>query len=258
MKTTIKAEINLDGEVLKPDSDGYYYINLGAVNVENVSGIFYTGGNEVTRLVTDDETLVGDRVKNKRLFAEISHPVKPKWIEDGLISKDKAIQNKAKREWAKRTIELRQDRICAHIRSVDVIQTNIVDRLSGTKKILFKGWVKPMPPYGAQLLESFQNPNIATSFSIRGLAMPSVKFGRKTRDLILISTWDFVTSPGIPGSSDQGTMGYESDDKEDLIDILMVETNSETIEESSKRDFITCVKTLKTLPSSDNIIEDWK
>jgi hypothetical protein len=201
---TIRCTINVTGKTLVPDEDGFYYVNLGALNVENTSGIFYKADTSVLDLFSNPRSLVNKRIAGKKLFGEYKHPV----ITPELKAE---LDRGNSKPWLLRNIELDDDRFALQIREIDLIETDVVDRVTGLKKILIKGWVKPHGPYGYVVKESLEGKHTSASFSIRVIMRDDQANGRVERTILIVSTWDFVSSPGIEGSTDQHSVATELD-----------------------------------------------
>jgi hypothetical protein len=108
-------------------------------------------------------------------------------------------------------MDTRKNNVTHHIAQIELEQTDIVDRVSGLKKIIIWGWIIPHGDKKQILIDSLENPNMSTSFSMRSMVREVTRGMRKVRQVAILITWDFVSQPGIKGSSDWGTMGYECD-----------------------------------------------
>lgn len=202
------AEINPKGAKLEPDEDGYYFINLGALNVENTSGVFYEGPPDIISLFQDSTSGAAKKVKEKRLYGEYKHPDLSQFKGNN--------PQTGKPKWIYRQLRIDSDRHAVHIKNFKLLETDEVDRITGRRKILIKGNIKPYGPFKDVLEDSLENPHIDTCFSLRALAMERKENGRRIRRIFSVVTWDFVPAPGIPGSSDQHTSNVRPVGEEDL------------------------------------------
>ena len=190
----------------KPDKDGYYYVNVGALNVANTSGVFYEAPEVVLELFKSTSIAV-KRLRERRLYGESKHPN---------LENHKGNNAAGIPKWIVRQTHIDSDRHAIHIRSFDLFETDITDTITGKKKILIKAWLKPYGPYGPVVQESFDNPNMDTCFSLRAVAIERMEQGRRIRRITSAVTWDFVPAPGIPGSSSQHSDNFRAVTEEDM------------------------------------------
>lgn len=165
---------------LKPDADGYYTVVLGALDVFNSSGAYYPEAS-AKHLFQQSASLMR-RIASGNLRGEYGHP-RP---QPGMTSDD----------WVNRVRDIYEPNVCMHIRKVTVDYTTFRNK-QGQPVITIVGEVRPSGPQGPALKEQFENPHEDVCFSIRSLTNDDFQFGRVTKHLKLIVTWDYVNEPGL-------------------------------------------------------------
>jgi hypothetical protein len=168
---------------LTKDADGYYYVTLGALNVYNEAGDFYLEDG-VAAMIASDQHILGKALKGGYLKGEAGHP-----MMDNTMTKT---------QFLTRNFKVLHDRVSHHIKSVELIPSNIPSGMPGKgNTILIKGWVKPDGPFGDQLQKSLDDPNQNTAFSIRSFTSDTIIGGVNIKKINAIITWDWVMQPGI-------------------------------------------------------------
>lgn len=173
--TATKLSANKRG-VLSPDANGYYDICLGALNVFNSAGEYYTlkGAEELFQ----QSSSFMRRIANGCLKSEVDHP--------------KPTPSMSDEDFLRRILSIDGNNVCAHIKEVRLEPVGGKDGL-----VLIMGKVKPAGPKGQPLKEAFENPDENVCFSIRALTK-DYRVGRTNyRVLHHIETFDWVTEPGI-------------------------------------------------------------
>jgi len=176
------------------DEDGYYQVNLGAVNTYNNSGVFYKMSNLQYHL--SPESILGFRIQEGILKAEHDHP---------------DFNNLNQRDLVERIALLHPDRICGHIRKIQFTNTGRTER--GWEKYpiyTVSGWIKPEGPYGQYLEEYLSNPNENVALSVRTMVHESNIGNIRVRDILEFSTWDYVHENGVTGSTQWHSVGIEN------------------------------------------------
>lgn len=177
---TALAGTNKTGLIPQLDN-GYYLVVLGAMNIYNSAGEYYAAAH--ARKVFDESGDFQRKVRSGALYAENGHPV----YETGMSD----IQYKT------RLLEIRESRICAHIRRVYLDDKNIVDR-NGSKVVAILGEVRPDGELGYVLENALKNKDRNLAFSIRSFtAIDYSHNGRRTKHIKMVTTFDFVGEPGI-------------------------------------------------------------
>lgn len=167
--------------LIKPDSDGYYRVVLGALNVYNSSGEYYA--YEGAKHLFERSSSLMRRVARGALRSENGHP---KWLPG--MSED---------EYARRIMQIYEERVCAHIRQVDLVFDKYKDD-KGRRIIGIEGLVRPDGELGYVLENALKNPHHNVAFSIRSFTENIRSYTGVTKILKSIITWDLVTEPGIP------------------------------------------------------------
>lgn len=189
------AALNKKG-MMKKDSNGYYEICLGALNVFNSAGDYYTlsGAEELFK----DQAILMRRIKSGNLKAEEGHPKrKPGESVDDFVS---------------RALRIEETNVCAHIAEVRLVQGYGKSLgIPGLEKAVgIIGLVKPSGPMGPPLKESFDNPMEEVNFSIRSTTKDYVERGQNYKVLTSVITWDHITEPGIKIATKFNTLSTES------------------------------------------------
>ena len=171
-------------KVLVKDADGYRDIILGALNVYNTRGDFYKYTAKAARLLADGSELFA-RISSG-LFSEEDHPP----FARGMTTRDFIVRN----------LRIEKTEICATIKDIRVVKTDMYDRGCSEPIYLIYGKVKPTGPYGPALESDFNNPSNNVAFSIRSFTIDTDLIGapgKKVKELDEIITWDRVPRPGI-------------------------------------------------------------
>lgn len=166
--------------ILKPDTNGYYRVPLGQLNVFNTSGEYYTyeGSKE---LFTKQSALMR-RLSSGCLKGEEGHPSQ--------------LPGESSEDFARRCCSIEPKNVSHHIASVELDFNNVKDA-NGRPVIAIMGEVKPTGAYGDALQRSFDNPREDVCFSIRAFSSRKVIGGVVHWTLKEIITWDRVVEPGI-------------------------------------------------------------
>jgi len=185
---------------VKKDDDGYYYLTLGAFNVHNSAGDFYTDKG-IREMFNDKASTLMRRINGRYLKAELNHPK----FENGMT----------REQFIQRNLNILEERVCAHIKSIELVDTDIPSGLQGHGNVIMvKGWVKPMGTYGAQLKEQLDDPNVNVAFSVRSFTNDTINpnTGRYIKTIFQIITYDWVPEPGISHANKFDTVSAETYD----------------------------------------------
>lgn len=185
---------------LKPDADGYYTVVLGALDVYNSTGAYYPEAS-AKHLFQKSASLMR-RIASGNLRGEYGHP-RP---QPGMSTDD----------WVNRVRDIYEPNVCMHIRKVTVDYTSFRNE-RGQPVITIVGEVKPSGPKGPALKESLDNPHEDVCFSIRSLTNDDFQFGRVTKHIKLIVTWDYVNEPGLAQAHKWNSPALESHDKDTMV-----------------------------------------
>jgi len=250
-------DINIGGQTIKPDADGYYKLRAGALNTVNNSGIFYRVTEDVMSLFTKNSMAI-KKIRHKRLYGEMNHPEPTEAMK--LQMKREGNQN----AFLKRQLAIEPSNLTHHIRSFELFETNEVDRMTGLKKIIVYVEIKPYGPHKQMVIDALNDKDMAFSLSMRSMVLEQKVNGRVERRIVSLITWDFVITPGIKGSSDQGTMGFEFDET-DLLSLKQLvkadfdATGNEADEECSEEvgSLLSCLSCAELKKSTEVNLNDW-
>jgi hypothetical protein len=198
------------------DNDGYYKVRLGRLNSYNRQGVYYRV-NDLNKLTGPGSTF-HRRISEGYLRAEVNHPEE---IRKAGEIKD---PNKRIKELVRAIMRINLENVCGHIKEVTFAPTGKTEKGFTNEIIEVYGWVKPSGPKKIVLQEALDNPNENVAFSIRSLVKNSFVNGTWIKDVIDISTWDYVYEPGVAGSSKWGGAGVEE------LDIDLPELSEKDIE----------------------------
>lgn len=177
---TALVGVNKTGE-LKPDSDGYYTLVVGALDSFNSAGAFYP--LEPARALFEESSSFMRRVKDGSCKGECGHP--------------KPLPGQSTREFIQRVLQIEETKVCAHFKSFTLDSSSTRD--AGGKPITtIIAEVKPAGPMGPALKEALENKHENVCFSIRSLTHDFMSpAGYLQKNLNTIVTFDWVTEPGI-------------------------------------------------------------
>lgn len=209
--------------IISADSDGYYTMIIGGLNVFNSAGEYYTL-NKAKELF-EQSSLFMRRVKAGVLKAELGHPRREPGQSDD--------------EYINRILDIRETNICAHFSDVWLDFDNVKDN-QGKTVVAIMAKVKPSGPHAKVLQDSLDNPKEDTCFSIRAFTEDTMVGGIKNRVLTSIVTFDFVLESGIHFARKYFNPGLESVseqsfDKEGLKQLLKTTKNTTAMESFSNR-----------------------
>ena len=236
---------NKKTEIIK-DENGYYKVTLGAFNTFNKSGIYYNVPD--INKVLGPSSLVGRRIKEGILFAEVDHPD----VSDCIANGDKlCIANK--------TIKLNPNNKCCHIKKIEVEVTNRVEPGFKYPVTIIHGWVKPEGPKKEVIQDALDNPDSNVHFSVRSLVNERKVGKLRIRDVLLVSTWDYVVEGGVKYANQWFTAGVESMDlivDKQLINDLVL--GYENIECKDGQCVLKTLKDLNPIPKEAlDILKNW-
>ena len=188
----ILANKNKQG-ILRPDDDGYFTVILGALDVYNSVGEFYTYSG--AKQLFESSSGFMRRVNAGVLKGENGHPA--------------PLPGQSLDDYAVRVMTIREENVSHHISEVWIDTANVKDD-SGRSVIAIMGKVRPTGPMGPALLDSLNNPKDNTCFSIRAFTEDSWIAGTKQRALKTIVTWDWVIESGLAIARKYNTPGLEA------------------------------------------------
>lgn len=177
--------------ILKPDTDGYYTVVLGALGVDNSAGEHYIN-SEVSRSTFAEGSTLHNRLGKGLLRGEWGHP-KPQLYPN-------------MRAFERRVRMIDEDRISHHIRSVWLEEVTV----DGQRLLCILGEVCPSGPYGDALKKALDNPDENVTFSGRYYSNLTTRGGQTVREIHTCGTWDFVSEPGIDSAHKYNSPSLES------------------------------------------------
>lgn len=192
--------------VLKPDDEGYYYLNAGGFNIPNRHGLTYTANRYIQECMHPESDL-NRRVSRGEVYAECGHP--PMFFFeriDGRIVRTKITDLL---QWINRLKMIDMERVCGHIREI-VFDTSGWTP-SNNAPIYNYIWIKPYlsTVFGQMFKENLDTPSMNTSMSIRTVTTP-LKFGDTTREAEYFTNYDWVPEPGMDWANKHQTAGCEA------------------------------------------------
>lgn len=179
--------------ILLPDDDGRYTQPIGALNVFNSVGEFYTHSG--AKELFESSSAFMRRIKSGCLKSEVGHP--------------KPAPGESYESYARRVVEIDDKNVCAAIHEVWLDFDSVRDR-NNKPIITIMGKISPSGPYGDTLVKSYANAGENVCFSVRGFTDDRFVGGIKERALKEIVTWDKVVEPGIDVSRKFNATALES------------------------------------------------
>lgn len=193
--------------ILTPDADGYYTLCVGAYGTQNSAGMFYDAASGVA-MFTPDSPLMR-RLLKQVLYMEFKHPEPWEWV---VVDGQKCKRMMDDREYLQRIRKIDDDRVCAHIRALTIVDGRDAE---GRPCKLVIAEAKPYGPYGKHFADSVSNPHINTYCSVRSITQDDVMRGIKyTRE---ISTWDFVGEGGIYVAGKHNSPALENFEETEMV-----------------------------------------
>lgn len=166
--------------VLPKDDQGYYEFPVGALNVFNSVGEYYT--YEGAKQLFEGSSALMRRVRAGVLKGEAGHP--------------KPLPGQSMESYANRVMTIEEQNVAAHFSEVWLDFDKVKDDM-GRPVIAIMAKVIPAGPFGPALEQSMQNPNDNTCFSIRAFTEDAWVGGTKNRTLKEIVSWDWVGESGL-------------------------------------------------------------
>jgi len=190
---SVSAKSDKNKEIV-PDSDGYYELVIGGLNIFNSAGSYYTlkGAAELFK----ENSILMRRLKTGFVKAEVGHP--------------KRTAGMSMTEYKERVKSIDLHNVCAHIKEVSLVETKDIDNGSSEYIWLMVGKVKPIEPHGNILKDALDNPDANVAFSIRSITQDDFINGVRVKTLSEVVTWDYVVEPGIYKATKWQTLGIES------------------------------------------------
>lgn len=182
--------------VLKPDSDGYYTLVLGGLDMFNSAGAFYPLAS--ARQVFEASSSLMRRIAGGNCRGEYGHPKKTPGMST--------------REFVERICVIDEAKVCCHIGSV-VLEHGTMKDAQGRPIVGIIGRVKPSGPLGEPLRASLENGQENVCFSVRSLTDDRFERGVMNKHIKTIITWDFVNEPGLSVANKYNSPALEAFDE---------------------------------------------
>lgn len=226
-------QISMNTEVLGKSSiekmeNGYYRMPVGAVNCFNSAGAFYT--DEGLEEVLGESTIIYKKLVAGQLYGEKGHPRK----QPGQTWKD----------FIRRILHIDMDNSALLFKGYEVVEQSFkVPGATKNVKIIYAVF-KPSGPKAKELLESLEDPDSNTAFSVRSLTTDTVINGIIYKRYRVVVVWDWVHAPGIEYAQKYNGISLESEDSisintddhvamNEVHDMLMEELNYVSNEDDS-------------------------
>ena len=182
--------------ILTPDSNGYYEMVIGGLNVFNSVGEYYV--YEGAKQLFEQSSSFMRRIKTGCLKGELGHPKRA----PGMSIDD----------YLNRIMTIEETNVVCHFADI------YLDTEFGKKNPQYKnpglvaiiGKFKPAGPHANALRASLENPKEEVCFSIRALTKDIYRNGRNERTLMQVVTWDQVCEPGLSLARKWHSPGLES------------------------------------------------
>lgn len=207
----------LKGKEIEKDADGYYKVRLGAFNIFNAQGAFYSDKG-IEDILKGKDSIFYRRLSQGFLRGEMGHPpMKPGMTKAQFIYRSSIID---------------MDNVAFHIKKVELENTDEkVENMgmAGNVKIVV-GWVKPAGPKGKYLQEALDNPECNVAFSVRSISsdriLPNGTIFKETK---FITTWDWVVEPGIKLANTFDMLNERVLNRESYSEVFGYEINMEDV-----------------------------
>lgn len=172
--------------VLKPDSDGWYTICVGALDHAS-KNVNKNGQNEYYSSMGMEKffapgTLFNERIQGGFIKAEYGHPE----LEPGM--------NELK--FLERNLQIREKNVCCTFGAIWLVP-DYIDPLTKEKCVGIFAKIKPSGPYGKFLEKDLLERGLNVCFSIRSLTTRKNIMGKNAKVLHTVITFDYVGEPGI-------------------------------------------------------------
>ena len=185
--------------ILTPDENGYYTMCIGALNVFNSAGAYYT--LEGAKTLFEKSSVFMRRIANGNMKGEFGHPKKtPGMTMDDYVNRIHIIE---------------ETNVCCHFKEIwlDENYGKNNPQLKNAQLVGIMAKVKPSGPKGQALKESFENPDENVNFSIRSLSNDYYERGQLYKVVKSIICFDAVTEPGLSMANKWDNPALESFDE---------------------------------------------
>jgi hypothetical protein len=218
--------------ILVPDSNGYYTMCVGGLNVFNSAGQWYTV--EGARDLFSSSSIFMRRVSNKRLRGEVGHP--------------KPLPGQSEESYINRIFEIDDKHVCVQFNEIWLDDSGEVKDKNGSPIIAIMAKLTPSGVHGDQLRRSLENGGEDVCFSIRAFTQDTLIRGIVHRELKTIVTFDQVNEPGISTANK-----FDSPTLESLNDKVF---SVDEIADVCRRNASTGVATESVITISDELLSN--
>lgn len=202
--------------IIKPDSDGYYELVVGGLNIFNSAGSLYTA--DAASLFNNPS--FKRRVQNGALKGEVGHPFNDCSGSAGSGGSCFVSQE----DFLDRFLTIRETNVCSTHSKVWLDFDRLKDK-SGRLVIAIMALTKPAGVHADVLRDSLNDTKQNTAFSVRGITEDKMAGGIRQRSLKTIVTFDYVNEPGIHIATEWESPALESfyEKKVDSRDVMKLE-----------------------------------
>lgn len=166
--------------VIPKDSDGYYDMIVGGLNMFNSAGQYYE--YEGAKALFEGSSPFMRRVSRGALRGEVGHPKKRIGETDD--------------QYLDRIYSIDEGNVCVHFKEI-YLDFNSMKDTTGKPVIAIRAKLAPSGAKGDYLERQLQNKNENVCFSIRSLTQDKMNRGIYTRTIKHIVTFDNVNECGI-------------------------------------------------------------
>lgn len=157
------------------DADGYIWLNAGAYNIYNESGVYYDG--QTIDPLFEQNSVLQRRIAKAVVRAELGHPERLPGMSDAM--------------YESRMMNIKEDRFCGHIRAAKLVSN------SDSRVKITKINITPFGHYKSTLMDAIKTKDANCFFSVRSLSNRQRINGVLVKFVYEIITWDFVNEGGI-------------------------------------------------------------
>ena len=181
------------------DADGYYEIVIGAFNIHNSAGEYYT--YQGVSALFENNSLFQRRVRGGNLKGEMGHPKRqPGQNDESYIDRMFIVEEKSE---------------AVHYRKIklDTDYGKKNPHLNNPNLVAVIAELRPCGHYGPALKDALENKWQNVCFSLRGFTKDLLIRGEVHRTLESIVTWDVVVEPGLAVATKWDSPSLESADR---------------------------------------------
>lgn len=219
--TNTKLTISGKSGILKPDSEGYYTLPIGAFNCENSMGEVYTKDN-VDELFSSSGALMR-KVNSGKLYGEWGHPKQNFGESDNdYMARASSVNDKETcvffhKLWNESNV----GHDFAHCRGIN------------PQSVITFGRLKPMGLKWETLQRALDDPNCNIAFSVRNMGKDRIYRGKTYVSVVEILTYDAVGEQGVGCAEKHASLHLES--HRVVVTRKMVETMRHNLQRGALR-----------------------